>query len=307
MRDSTFDRNRFGRTLLVALLVFGGAVVWGATTKGPDAGGYTATDATTYSFIDISGAGGGTSILAGSDDGTTPLTLPFPFRFYGQPYSLLCVSTNGALYFVTAEAACTGLLDFANVDLSAVAPPNDPPAVLPFWSDLTFEVPGAGSVFYQTVGSPGSRKLIVQWHNAYLQSSRNPVTFQVLLSEGTNSLVFQYRTVGFGTGDPGSKGGQATVGVRNTGALTNKQQIAWSFKAPVLSDSMALLFTLKVPGDVNGDAVVTCADVAAVRAGFGRRRGQPGYDAAADLNNDGIINVVDLGQVTQRLPTGTKC
>ena len=70
---------------------------------------------------------------------------------------------------------------------------------------------------------------------------------------------------------------------------------------------MALLFTLKVPGDVNGDAVVTCADVAAVRAGFGRRRGQPGYNAAADLNNDGIINVVDLGQVTQRLPTGTKC
>ena len=125
-----------------------------------------------------------------------------------------------------------GLLDFANVDLSAVAPPNDPPAVLPFWSDLTFEVPGAGSVFYQTVGSPGSRKLIVQWHNAYPQSSRNPVTFQVLLSEGSNSLVFQYRTVGFGPGDPGSKGGQATVGVRNTGALTNKQQIAWSSKHP---------------------------------------------------------------------------
>jgi hypothetical protein len=306
MRYSTLDLRRLGRAVLVALVISGGAVAW-AATKGPDGGGYTATDATTYSFVDISGAGGGTSILSGQDDGTTVLALPFPFRFYGKLYNLLCVSSNGALYFVTANAACDGLLDFANTDLSAVAPPNDPAAVLPFWSDLTFEVPGAGSVYYQTVGTVGSRKMIVQWNNAYPQSSRNPVTFQALLSEGTNSIVFQYKTVGLGPGNPASNGGQATIGVRNAGALANQQQIAWSFAAPVVSDSTALLFTLKVPGDVNGDAVVTCDDVAVVRAGFGRRRGQPGYNAAADLNNDGIINVVDLGLVTQRLPSGTKC
>jgi hypothetical protein len=163
----------------------------------------------------------------------------------GQLYSLLCVSSNGALYFVTANDACDGLLDFANTDLSAVAPPNDAAAVMPFWSDLTFEVTGAGSVYYQTVGTAGSRKMIVQWNNAYPQSSRNPVTFQAILSEGTNSIVFQYKTVGLGPGNPASNGGQATIGVRNAGALTNQQQIAWSFAAPVLSDSMALLFTLK--------------------------------------------------------------
>jgi hypothetical protein len=60
--------------------------------------------------------------------------------------------------------------------------------------------------------------------------------------------------------------------MRNAGGLTNQQQIAWSFAAPVLSDSMALLFTLSVAGDVNGDAVVTCADV---RSGAGGVRTPP--------------------------------
>ena len=44
-----------------------------AATKGPDGGGYTASDATVYSLVDISGAGGGASVLAGIDDGAHAL------------------------------------------------------------------------------------------------------------------------------------------------------------------------------------------------------------------------------------------
>jgi hypothetical protein len=303
--------ERLGRAVLAALAMSGGAVAWAATTRGPDAGGYTGTDATTYSFVDISGAGGGTSILAGADDSTTVLALPFPFRFYGQQYSLVCVSSNGALYFVANNAACDGLVDFANVDLSAVAPPRDPAAVMPFWSDLTFEAPGAGSVFYQTVGAAPNRRVIVQWNNAFPQGSPNPVTFQAILSENGNTVLFQYKTVTLGAGNPANNGAQATIGVRNAGALTNQQQIAWSFGAPVVADSTALLFTAqvqgKVDGDVNGDGVVNCSDVEAVTAAIGRRRGHPAYSAAADLNNDGIINGVDLNLVMWRLPAQTQC
>src|SRR5687768_2322187 len=225
MRYSTLGMGRLGRAMLAALVISSGGVIWAATTKGPDAGGYTGTDATTYSFVDISGAGGGTAILAGTDDGTAIVALPFPFRFYGVTYSLACVSSNGALYFVTSGAGCDGVMDFANTDLSAVAPPNDPPAVLPFWSDLSFEVAGSGSVFYQTLGSAGARQLVVQWQNAFPQGSANPVTFQVILTEGTNAIRFQYKTVSLGPGNPASNGGQATVGVRNAGALVNQQQI----------------------------------------------------------------------------------
>jgi hypothetical protein len=279
-----------------------------ATTKGPDAGGYSGTDATVYSFVDISGGSGGASILAGADDGTATLTMPFTFQFYGQGYNLVCVSSNGAVYFVTSDAACVGLNDFANTDLSVVGPPADHPAVLPLWSDLTFQVAGAGAVYYQTLGSSPSRRFVVQWNDAYPQGSQNPVTFQVILSEGSNSILFQYKTVNLGASNHASNGGEATIGIRNTQAVTNQQQIAWSFGAPVVSDNTALLFSkAKVVGDVDGDGVVTCADLRLVRSVFGSRRGQANYNPAADLNNDGVISVIDVAIVSQRLPAGTRC
>ena len=130
----------------------------------------------------------------------------------------------------------------------------------------------------------------------------------MILSEGSNSILFQYKTVTLGSSNRASNGGEATIGIRNTQAITTQQQIAWSFGAPVIADNTALLFSkAKLVGDVNGDGVVTCADVALVRAAFGSRRGQPNYNAAADQNNDGLISVIDLATVTQRLPAGTKC
>ncbi len=35
-------------------------------------------------------------------------------------------------------------------------PPGNLPMIAPYWTDLTFSVPGAGSVAYQTVGGAGS-------------------------------------------------------------------------------------------------------------------------------------------------------
>ena len=309
MRDFKLSSARLRRSVLAVLLASLSSVVW-ATTKGPDPGGYSGTDATVYSFVDISGGSGGASILAGADDGTATLTLPFTFQFYGQGYTLVCVSSNGAVYFVPSDAACVGLNDFANTDLSVVGPPDDHPAVLPLWSDLTFQVAGAGAVYYQTLGSSPSRRFVVQWNDAYPQGSQNPVTFQVILSEGTNAVLFQYKTITLGSGNRANNGGEATIGIRNKQALSTQQQVAWSFGAPVLADNTALLFskaTVKVVGDVNGDGVVTCADLVVIRASIVSRRGQPNYNAAADLNNDGIVSVLDLSMAAQRLPAGTRC
>jgi hypothetical protein len=307
MRDSRVNSARLRCPLLAILLALSGPVLW-ATTKGPDAGGYSGTDATVYSFVDIAGGSGGASVLAGSDDGTVMLTMPFTFQFYNQSYTRVCVSSNGAVYFVTSEAACAGLNDFANTDLSVVGPPSDHPAVLPLWSDLTFQVAGGGAVYYQTLGSAPSRRFVIQWNDAYPQGSQNPVTFQAILSEGSNAILFQYKTVALGSSNRASNGGEATIGIRNAQAATSKQQVAWSFGAPVLGDSTALLFSkAKVAGDVNGDGVVTCADLLLVRAAVGSRRGQANYNAAADLNNDGLISIIDLTVVSQRLPIGSKC
>lgn len=60
-------------------------------------------------------------------------------------------------------------------------------------------------------------------------------------------------------------------------------------------------------GDLNGDGKVDCADIAIVKAAFGKRIGQVGYDPVADTNNDGIIDIRDLAFVSQHLQAGTKC
>ena len=61
------------------------------------------------------------------------------------------------------------------------------------------------------------------------------------------------------------------------------------------------------PGDVNGDGVVNCSDVTAVRAAYGKSLTQTGYNPSADFNGDGFVNIQDLQFVVQHLPAGTSC
>lgn len=248
LQKATMQRSSavwVGTLCVVALTVLALAIPgWTSTTRGPDAAGYIATDSAVYSFIDISAGGSGTSVLSGTDDGSVPLTLPFPFLFYGQSYSMVCVSSNGALYFIASAAACGAAPnDFANTDLTVAPPPNDSPALLPFWSDLTFAVPGAGSVIYQTLGTPGARRFVVQWNNAYPQGSQSPVTFEAVLFESGNKILFQYQNIELGAGDPNTQGGRATVGIHNAGGLQSGQQLPWSYDARVLANSTALQFS----------------------------------------------------------------
>jgi hypothetical protein len=62
-----------------------------------------------------------------------------------------------------------------------------------------------------------------------------------------------------------------------------------------------------VPGDLNGDGVVDCADLNIIKASFGKKTGQAGFDPRADLNNDGIVNVIDLSAEARLVPAGTTC
>lgn len=235
-------RSRLTAVLLAALVA---VPVLRAATRGPDPAGYTATDETVYSFVDISASGA--SVLADTDDGTASLTLPFPFSFYGAPRTLLCVSSNGAAYFVNAIGDCAVIVtDFANTDLSTTSPPGDWPSLLPFWTDLTFDQPGAGAVYYHTTGVPGTRLFIVQWERAYPSGSSSPVTFQMMLSEGTGAVLFQYKTVDLGGGNPATRGGTATIGTRNSNAVVSGEYLQWSYNVPVVPNESAIATSAQV-------------------------------------------------------------
>ncbi len=58
-------------------------------------------------------------------------------------------------------------------------------------------------------------------------------------------------------------------------------------------------------GDVNGDGFINSLDLAIVKASFGKRTGQSGYNPAADVNGDGIVvtwpSLVGLVRRTSRL------
>ena len=254
----------------------------GATTKGPGAGGYVGTDEIVASFIDLS-VGGSTSILSGVDDGMTPLTLPFPVPFFGVDYTMACVSANGAAYLVSSSAECSGFIDFANTDLNAT-PPAALAALLPLWSDLTFEMPGAGGVLYGTVEGQGDRRFVIQWQNAYPVGSLSPVTFQIVLTEGTGKVLFQYKTVDLGDSNAASRGGQATVGIRNAGP----GELEWSVNVPVIADGSAILFSAEA-GDTT-PPVLTLPDPIVVQASG--LTTIVNYTATAVDNVDGAVTPV---------------
>jgi hypothetical protein len=253
--------NRMGRKL-AGILFLTTALLW-ATNKGPDAGSYTATDNAVYSFIDPAGSGSASSILSGTDDGGAALTLPtgFNFSFYGQSYTMLCVSPNGLVYLMANQSVSNAFCgtpgqlqqDAFNLDLSSNTLANDAPLIAPFWTDLTFAPNGAGAVYYQTIGStPGSRQFVIEWSNAFPVNSQTPVTFEIVPFEGSNNILFQYQNV-TGAGN----GTAATVGIHNTAGLAANQQIQWSFDSGVIADSSAIAFNLPTGGASSVNVVTT--------------------------------------------------
>ena len=45
--------------------------------------------------------------------------------------------------------------------------------------------------------------------------------------------------------------------------------------------------------DINGDGTVSEADVELMKAALGSQEGDANYDAAADLNDDGLVTTMD--------------
>lgn len=62
-----------------------------------------------------------------------------------------------------------------------------------------------------------------------------------------------------------------------------------------------------VPGDVDGDAQLSCADVSAATASLGKRSGDAGYARHADLDQDGQVEMRDVAAVRRLVPEGVQC
>lgn len=207
-----------------------------ARSGGPDFFGYTFKDSTetggpTYNWTEISGTG--TMILPNSDDMFIDgIPVGFFFNFYGTDYSQVSITNNGIVL------ASGGTSQWTNQPIGSSTPHN---FISPFWDDIV-TWGSAGAVYYQTIGTAPNRKFVVEWYdNQHYSSSPSGVTFEAILQEGTNDMLFQYKDVDFGQAN-NNNGGSATVGIEGpTG-----QGLQYSYNEAVLfgdsSPGLAILF-----------------------------------------------------------------
>jgi PEP-CTERM motif-containing protein len=247
-------------------------------TIGPDSFGYTGSNtAQVFSYVDISGTG--TRVLANDDDNTVSANIGFNFNFYGTSYSNLFISSNGLLTFGSANSA------FSAANFATTAPSGNTPAIAVLWDDwdtVKSSYPTSDAVYYQTLGSAGSRSFVIQWHNTFpcCPSGNQGLDFEAILYESSNNILFQYsNTIGgaglqTGAGNNGDCGSTAGVGIRDTSGQTNGRNLQWSF-APgttTITNGETIFFSTGAASGVPEPGTLSLVGVGAITLLALRRR-----------------------------------
>lgn len=118
------------------------------------------------------------------DDGRWDnITIPFTFRFYGNTFNAVNVSTNGWIGLGSTNSTATGY----GVVLPNAAAPNN--VIHAITCDLTFAGASNAAVLqYFTVGSSPNRKFVFDYSNLKFLSSSGTANVQVILYETTNII-----------------------------------------------------------------------------------------------------------------------
>lgn len=214
--------NGAGNTSVPATLT-----VTAGTPPPPPSGAYRVAP-TTYSWIDPSAH----QALYLSDDSVSyAYYMPFTFSYYSRPYSRVYIGSNGLLGFVAS-----GLYLGTNVAIPSTTWPNT--AIYPYWDNL---YPGTtGKVRVGTVGAAPNRKVVISWVGVAQRYSLSTLyTFQAILCEGSNDIIFQYQNVAPASYAYGSAA-QATIGIENE---TGAQACVFSVNSRSVSNGTAIRFT----------------------------------------------------------------
>ena len=231
-------------TLFISILCLLAAATKGsATTGGPDPFGYSFEDSNAaqgpvFDWIEISGTG--TQTLFNSDDNVVGnVDLGFFFNFYGTDYSTVTLGNNGILFSGVGSGA------YVNQPIGQSTAFHG--FIAPFWDDIVTW--NGGAIYYQTLGVAPNRIFVVEWlNNQHYSSSPSGITFEAILKEGSNEILFQYRSVDFGTSYYANNGASATVGIE---APTGDVGLQYSYDQPALSPGLAIRFRFPQTQGVN--------------------------------------------------------
>ncbi|MBL8603385.1 MAG: hypothetical protein JNK72_15780 [Myxococcales bacterium] len=239
------------------------------------------------SWVNVCNQPGSSRLLPNVDDGATSVTLPFAFNWYGAPYSLINVSTNGMISFSSSAY----LWQYVN---TAIPYGNIPDTIFAFWDDL---YPRTNGICAVVLGTAPNRQFVAQWDNNFFYYNNTPSTsinFEVFLTETSNTIDVRYGTM-TGEGDRAT-GASATIGIqRDSGSSFD--QVGYN-TAGVVSSNSGIRWTPNVQAVCDGSG--NC-----VECNAGSACALPGD--ACGIGNIACINgrpvCVRIGQQ----PVGTTC
>jgi hypothetical protein len=137
---------------------------------------------------------GGTDIGNHCDDCFTLVNLPFPVNVYRAPISVAYAGSNGDLQLT----ATPGDKLFYWQQCVPVAPDQGGPylnTLFPYYDDLRTDEPGVCpdcGIFTQTVGTAPNRQFVIRWKTTYFNIPGSTAEFEVLLTEGSDTLSVIY-------------------------------------------------------------------------------------------------------------------
>ena len=210
----SYTATTSGAQTVTATVSVGGSTAT-QTVTGTAAANYTCTDVPD-SWVDARPGGKVPGGASDSDDGFTPLTITFPFTYYGQTYTVVNVSSNGFLTLGSSAGADA----FGNTAIPNSASPNG--VLAAFWDDLN--PASAGDVYAGVAGSAPNRVLYVEWYGVphFNFGPSGTATFEVSLHESTGEIRYHWLDTDFGD-SRWDTGASATAGVERADGTMGRQ------------------------------------------------------------------------------------
>ena len=190
-------------TIVCLLALFAWSAAATADTGGPGKGGYewadTDEESVSFEWVDVSGESA--SMPLGDDQQGAAVDIGFSFTFYGETYDQIRIGSNGFLSFQSNDLSG----GFAGqCPLPMVGGPDL--AVYGFYQDLDPSEDTSGPIYFATIGETPNQMFVATWDGVEVfqkeGSESDPVTFQIILFEGSNEAQVNIQDPGELAGMP---------------------------------------------------------------------------------------------------------
>jgi hypothetical protein len=177
----------------------GAITAFGCNGNAAFTGSYTVEGCPPQNHYDIAQIGA--SIVPGTtdtgnhaDDGTTPITLPFPYTIYDQTFTSANVDSNGTFQFMSP------LSIFSNTCLPDTSRTY---IIFPYWDDLRTDTNsgcsvfpnGTCGIFTSISGTAPNRIFNIEYRAVYFAAPTTTANFELRLYEGQSRFDVIYGTV----------------------------------------------------------------------------------------------------------------